>query len=71
MNKQTIFNEYQWLQTSAVGKNLVEWIQAEHDTLIAKAKKSNDPKEAFGLLKTACGIMLVVEHINLMAKGDS
>jgi hypothetical protein len=67
---ETIFKEYDWLKTSAVGKHLEEWMKAEHDTLISKAGKSNDPQEAFGYLKTACGIMLVLEHINLMAKGE-
>ena len=34
-----------------------------HDELIRKAQKSNNPDEAFGLLKEASGIMKIVDHI--------
>lgn len=34
-----------------------------HDDLVRKAQKSDDPNEAFGLLKQASGILLIVEDI--------
>tara|TARA_R110000868_G_scaffold17196_3_gene75850 strand:- start:3090 stop:3311 length:222 start_codon:yes stop_codon:yes gene_type:complete len=69
-NESSIFQEYEVLKSSGVGKNLIAWIQLEHDQLISKAEKCDDPQEAFGYLKTAYGIIMIIEHINLMAQGN-
>lgn len=66
MNEE-IFEAYRHFEDSAVGKNLTEWIQAEHDRMIDRAKKADDPQVAFGYLKEACGIMTVSQHIKSMS----
>lgn len=45
------------------GKHLIEQIYKIHDNLIEQAQKANDPNEAFGLLKQASGIIMIVHHI--------
>ena len=69
-NESSIFQEYEILQKSGVGKNLAGWIKLEHDKLVAKAEKCDNPQEAFGYLKSAYGIIMVMEHITLMASGN-
>ena len=43
--------------------HLVQQMYRMHDDLLRKAQKSNDPDEAFGLLKEAGGIIKVLDHI--------
>ena len=43
--------------------HLVKQMFLLHDELIRRAQKSNDPHEAFGLLKEASGIIKVLDHI--------
>lgn len=62
------FELYKQLNSSGVGKDLLEWIDAEYQRTITKAVKSpqGDPE---GYLKVAYGILIVKQHIESMAAG--
>lgn len=60
------FEAYKQLRDSAIGKDLLEWMDAEYTRKIAEAVKSPQD-EAYGLLRCAYGIMLVKQHVDSMA----
>ncbi len=62
------FELYKQLSTSGVGKDLLEWIDAEYQRTIKKAVTAPQ-NEAYGLLRAAYGIIQVKQHIESMAAG--
>jgi hypothetical protein len=61
------FQAYKEFRDSALGKDLLNWLNAEINNTMLKASKCNNQEEAFGLIKEACGIIKVKQHIETMA----
>lgn len=60
------FEAYKQLKETAIGKDLLQWMEDEYNRKIAEATKATRD-EAYGLLRCAYGIMLVKQHIDSMA----
>lgn len=65
------FEAYQGLRNSAIGKDLIEWIDSEYMRTMEKANKSSSQEEAFGFVKQAYGIILVKQHIEMMSNSKN
>lgn len=60
MDYNKLYSE--WLDT-ALGKRHIEWLYEEYYRQLEKAGESKTPEEAFGHLKTANGIIIVINYL--------
>jgi hypothetical protein len=59
---------YKQLRQSEVGRDLLEWMDLEYQRTIEKAVTAPQD-EAYGLLRSAYGILVVKRHIQSMSAG--
>ncbi len=60
------FQAYKDFRKSPLGIDLIKWMEDEYRRTLDKAVQAPQD-EAYGLLKSAYGIMLVKQHIDSMA----
>ncbi|HRF70981.1 MAG TPA: hypothetical protein PKV66_06095 [Candidatus Pelethenecus sp.] len=60
------FEAYRNFKESGLGKDLLEWMESEYQRRLEEAVKAPQD-EAYGILKSAYGILLVKQHIDSVA----
>jgi len=64
------FQAYKEFRDSTFGKDLIKWMEDEYARCISEATKETSTEVAFALLKKASGIIVVKEHIDIMANNQ-
>ncbi len=59
---------YKAFKDSAIGRDILDWMESEYQRKLEEAVKAPQD-EAYGILKSAYGILLVKQHINSMSAG--
>lgn len=60
------FQAYKAFKDSAIGRDLLAWMDDEYRRMLEEAVKAPQD-EAYGMLKSAYGILLVKQHIDSVA----